>query len=229
MHGGRLFAVSEQTVSERPPALSAPPVFRIVPRSFDIEDVSPSDDMFTLIADATLACVLDRVCVRNASMAPSTSTSLQSPFDAVPPPKLPLTAYVDRILRYTKFSAMCFGVALHYLRRLFRLARDEYQGLTYANVHRLLVVAVHLASKASDDIHHANSFIALVAGVTSHEVSRLELEMCQLLDWRLAPNAEEVEAFRRALRDDPVALGSFWTGCFIPAVFIRRACDEGEH
>lgn len=70
--------------------------------------------------------------------------------------------------------------------------------------------------KAADDTTHPNSFLALVAGLARGELDRLEAELCALLEWRLMPAPEDVADARRALSDDPLALGSFWAAWLQP-------------
>ena len=83
--------------------------------------------------------------------------------------------------------------------------------LTFANVHRLLLAATTLACKASDDVIHMNSFLALCGGVSAAELSDLEAAMCSALHWRLMPDVEDLERLRQALLDDPIALGTAWS------------------
>ena len=37
-----------------------------------------------------------------------------------------------------------------------------------------------------------------------------------MLDWQLMPKLEDVESLRLALRDDPLALGSYWASWLTP-------------
>ena len=131
----------------------------------------------------------------------------RSIFDAHPVPKMALSAFLERIAAYTKFGPACFAVAFQYLRRVL----PDLHGLTFANCHRLLIASIHLASKATEDTHHPNSFMALVAGIRMVELNKLENELCRRLEWRLMPDLEEIESWRRALRDDPLGYGSFWS------------------
>jgi len=71
--------------------------------------------------------------------------------------------YLLRIRRYTRFDDMCFLVALVYLGRLAEMGGPSFC-LTYHNVHRLIVTALVLASKSSDDVFHANAFMAQCGG-----------------------------------------------------------------
>ena len=84
-------------------------------------------------------------------------------FDSVEAPCMSVHSYLQRIRRYTRFDDMCFLIALAYLGRIAQ-AGGPSLCLTHHNVHRLLVTALVLASKSSDDVFHANSFMAQCGG-----------------------------------------------------------------
>jgi hypothetical protein len=91
-----------------------------------------------------LASAIERVCIQNADLRASTPTI----FDAVSVPAMSVHCYLVRMRRYTKFDFSCFLVAITYIDRLC------LQGAAYCptmhNIHRLLVAALLLASKATD-------------------------------------------------------------------------------
>lgn len=87
-------------------------------------------------------------------------------FDSVEAPCMSVHSYLQRIRRYTRFDDMCFLIALAYLGRIAQ-AGGPSLCLTHHNVHRLLVTALVLASKSSDDVFHANSFMAQCGGEAS--------------------------------------------------------------
>ena len=227
VHGTRLWPHREASGADDPPvpAIAAHATFLIHPRTLAIETFEPSDDTERL---QQMGRLLHEICLRNmdALHGPPRPTGSR-PFDA--PGKLPemsVPDYLLRIRRYCKFSFVCFGVALTYMGRLMGRAacggdegggdegggdEDDVRCLTFANVHRLLLASISLACKASDDVIHLNSFLALCGGVSTAELSALECALCDALHWRLMPNVEALEALRQALLDDPIALGSAWS------------------
>ena len=78
--------------------------------------------------------------------------------------------YLVRLRRYTKFDSVCSLVAVAYIGRLVACAGPPF-AVTIHNVHRLLITAILVASKASDDTYHANAFMAQCGGITVHEVN----------------------------------------------------------
>ena len=201
-----LFALKEADSQAGPAPASPPPppLFFIDPASFCVVDVRQSDSQSYARSMPHLALALEAICTCNDDVA---CDGPRSAFDAAKIPALRLDDYVARILKYTKFSgSTCFCVALLYMRKIFECGSDQHEALTFRNVHRLLVTAVHVACKASDDVHHANSFMALVAGIEVRELQTLELALCELLGWRLMPDADDVELLLSGLRDDPHTL-----------------------
>ena len=94
-----------------------------------------------------LAAALERVCQVNCDLRSSSPTV----FDAVAVPAMSIHCYLVRLHRYTKFDFVCFHVAAWYLGRLCR------EGSAYCptmhNIHRLLIAALLVASKATDGTH----------------------------------------------------------------------------
>ena len=75
-----------------------------------------------------------------------------------------IQAYLVRLRRYTKFDITCFPVAVLYLADLCEAHGPAFCP-TYHNIHRLLVTALLVASKANDDVFHANFFMAQCGGI----------------------------------------------------------------
>lgn len=112
-------------------------------------------------------------------------------FHGLRAPPIGVEAYLVRIAKYAKCSPACFvqAVAL-----IFRLAkRDAAYQLTSLNVHRLVLTGVLLSAKFLDDHYYNNAFYAKVGGVSTAELNRLEVEMLQLLGFRLLVPREELE------------------------------------
>ena len=220
VHGTSLWPHREVArAADDPPPIAAHATFLIHPRTFAIETFEPSDDTERL---QQMGRLLHEICMRNTEALENPRAGFR-PFDA--PGKLPEMSVVDyllRIRRYCKFSFVCFGVALTYVGRLMGGDRTPGGGaegectaagqcLTFANVHRLLLASISLACKASDDVLHLTSFLALCGGVGASELGALEAEMAEALHWRLMPDVEALERLRQALLDDPIALGSAWS------------------
>ncbi|KAK9845763.1 hypothetical protein WJX81_001834 [Elliptochloris bilobata] len=89
----------------------------------------------------------------------------------------------ERISKYAKCSPACFAMAFSYMERVSQV--DPAHTLTLLNVHRLLITAVLLAAKLTDDNFFNNAYFAKIGGITTPELNRLELQLLKLLDFRL--------------------------------------------
>ncbi|KAL5605979.1 hypothetical protein BROUX41_006221 [Berkeleyomyces rouxiae] len=89
------------------------------------------------------------------------------------PPQITARDYLGRLHKYCTHSS---GVYIWTALTLFRLARIEgTMQVTTRNVHRLLLAALDVASKALEDHSWPHARIAQVGGVKSGELTRLEL------------------------------------------------------
>ena len=213
------------------PSYAGAPTFVVNPRSFIVEEGDEPDAGERL---RHVGRLLYQICALNGDGISAGGAAL-SPFDAVERlPRIPIDEFLLRIRRCVKFSFVCFGIGLTYIDQLLKRSREHADAtgvrssiscLTFRNVHRLLVTAIHLASKAADDVNHHNSFIALVAGLERRELNALETQLCARLQWRLKPEPDELEALTAALDDDPLALGSGWGAWLRPAREIAPGDD----
>lgn len=117
-------------------------------------------------------------------------------FFSTHPPPITLGAYVSRFTRHLAISPAVYVVALIYLDRV--AAADAALALTPLNVHRLLTVAVSLATKVVEDGVVRPAAIARVGGVPSAgEMAVLEGHLLTRLGWRLHVRGGCFEAWRR--------------------------------
>ena len=110
------------------------------------------------------------------------------------PPPIPLNAYLERIHRYCPMSTAVYLAAAHYIQRitheLWEPEGSEVEEVTYVqitprSVHRLVLAALRIATKALEDHNWQHSRFAGVGGVPEASLTRLELAMCYLLEFDL--------------------------------------------
>lgn len=143
-----------------------------------------------------LALQLERLCSLNSDLR-STSPTI---FDAISVPAMSIHCYLVRIRRYTKFDFNCFMVAVGFINQLC-VTRGPAFCPTMHNIHRLLITSLLVASKAADDVFHANLFMAQCGGIGVTELNNLELEMCTQLEWKLMPQPQHLQDLYEALDD----------------------------
>jgi len=96
-------------------------------------------------------------------------------------PLISIKDYLKRIHHYFQCSDECIVLAFVYLDRLNKKDPAMVCELTK---HRLLFLAMMLATKVHMDAWYADSYYAKVGGVPVKEVNALELEFLKMLDWR---------------------------------------------
>jgi len=117
-------------------------------------------------------------------------------------PKISLDNYLLRMCGYLNKLQPQFvdGVSLGYralvismifLDRMY--TKHKNFELTEANVHRLTMTTVLLATKLTEDVAVPNSWWCQVGGVSLQELNKLEGQLCSLLEWNL--HISEIEFF----------------------------------
>jgi len=120
-----------------------------------------------------------------------------SAFDGLYAADISVTDYVACLVEYGRASPGVFAVAAVLLDRALERGRVW---LDSKSIHRLLLAAFVIAIKTCDDFNDRQSYYALVGGVTTEEVNRLERAFLSLIDWdiHVAPEDFTAYAIRRS-------------------------------
>ncbi|KAI9864096.1 MAG: hypothetical protein M1813_003413 [Trichoglossum hirsutum] len=114
-------------------------------------------------------------------------------------PPIPLEEYLLRIHRYCPLSTAVYLAASLYI---YRLAVVEgILHVTRLNSHRLLLAALRVAMKASEDMSYAHKRFAKVGGVSEAELGRLEISFCFLTNFELKIDREMLQKQATILRE----------------------------
>lgn len=105
-------------------------------------------------------------------------------FHSRTPPNISLSDYLRRIVKYTSVEKSCLLILLIYIDRICEL--HPHFTVSSLTVHRFLITAVTVSSKALCDSYCTNSHYAKVGGISTHEINALELEFLRLIDWHLS-------------------------------------------
>jgi len=148
--------------------------------------------------------MLDRLIEHNDRI-PLTPNSLTR-FHSRAPPSIGVRDYLLRIARYTNVEPCCLLILLPYVDKgqdslflILFLSIDRLIGLqvltvcarmntftiSSLTVHRFIIAAVSVGSKALSDAFCTNGRYARVGGVSVVEMNLLEKEFCEAIDWRL--------------------------------------------
>lgn len=109
-------------------------------------------------------------------------------FHSVYEPSVTIREYVSRIGRYSRCSRECFIIALILLDRYQR--NTGYQ-LCSLNVHRLMITALLVAVKSSDDVFQSNKYWNDVGGLPDREIHFLERFFLKDIKWMTYIDREE--------------------------------------
>ena len=115
-------------------------------------------------------------------------------FQCKEPPPIPLNMYLSRIHQYCPLSTAVYLTAAHYIQGIthglwtptsLEKPMAVYVQITPRTVHRLVLGALRVATKALEDQGWPHSRFAGVGGVAKASLTRLEVAMCYLLDFKL--------------------------------------------
>jgi len=110
---------------------------------------------------------------------------------AVPP--IPILDYLRRIVRFTKVEKTCLLSVMHYIDQIcVRLPAFTLRSLT---VHRIVITAIALSSKALCDAFCTNTHYARVGGLPPLELARLEMDFLHAIDWRLVCTRDVLQVY----------------------------------
>ncbi|CDR95109.1 cyclin, N-terminal domain containing protein, putative [Babesia bigemina] len=151
------------------------------------------DQFVARATDDTFIRMLSNVLVRIVSENES-KKGVVTRFHSMNAPSISIADYVSRIARHVRCSNECFVLALVYIERITRMHKNF--AVSILNVHRLIITAVMLAAKFSDDVYYSNKFYAQVGGVNVTEINLLEAQFLTMLNFQLYVSALEYESCR---------------------------------
>lgn len=136
----------------------------------------------TDLAESFTARLTAFIC--DKKQEPVTKRCETTPFHKKRVPTISLLEYVRRLCNYLHaLEPITLITTLYYAERLSQPDVDFV--LDSFCVHRFVIAAICISSKASGDNYYANSFYAKVGGIPVKELNILELELAFLLDWHL--------------------------------------------
>ncbi|GAA5934454.1 cyclin family protein [Sporobolomyces koalae] len=169
------------------PTVIGPDGVKQVPQLFEH---CPVEDLIALIAS-----MLDRLIEHNDRI-PLTPTSLTR-FHSRAPPSIGVRDYLLRIARYTNVEPCCLLILLPYVDKV--CARMNTFTISSLTVHRFIIAAVSVGSKALSDAFCTNGRYSRVGGVSIVEMNLLEKEFCEAIDWRLTTSGSVLAHYYTSL------------------------------
>lgn len=121
----------------------------------DVYCYSYEDDSNTPLVVNVLASLIERSMARNERITKNCRWALSKDsrtrvFDCHEVPDMTIQSYLERIFRYTRAGPSIYVVAYVYIDR-FCQSNPEFR-ISSANVHRLLITSIMVASKYVEDM-----------------------------------------------------------------------------
>ncbi|KAI9096620.1 cyclin-domain-containing protein [Phlyctochytrium arcticum] len=123
---------------------------------------------------------------------PLTATSITR-FHSRAPPGIKLDDYLRRIIKFAGVEPSVLILLLVYIDRVCEIHRNFT--ISSLTVHRFIIAAVTVGSKATSDIYCTNTYYAKVGGISLQELNMMELELCALIDWRFSCSVDILQRY----------------------------------
>jgi len=138
-----------------------------------------------------LGAFIDILCTKPVELAGD-----ENPFHLKHTPPISLPDFSDRLQKYFSCSSQSFVVTAIYLRRLFLVRSDIFSP---QSAHKLLLTALTIGSKFTDDLSCTQSHYARCGGVDVAELNQLEGLFLNLIQFRAFVSAEEYDVTTQLL------------------------------
>lgn len=109
------------------------------------------------------------------------------------PASVSLSAYVERILKYTHIEESTLVIALIYIDRL---CEKQNLILTDNNIHRIVFTAIVLAIKYNEDDYYSNNYYSKVGGVSVSELNTFEIEFVKLIKYNCFVKSDVFDKYK---------------------------------
>ncbi|KAL0487506.1 cyclin kinase regulator CYCU4 [Acrasis kona] len=113
------------------------------------------------------------------------------------PPAISIHNYLQRILKFTLCSSVCYLISMVYLDRIVKL--NPSFTISSKSIHRLILTSVMTAAKFFDEKFINNAYFAKVGGVTIAEMNNLEKEFLNMIGFSLHVSPSVFAQYRKEL------------------------------
>jgi hypothetical protein len=132
-------------------------------------------------------------------------------FYAANPPDITIFDYLQRILKFTMCSSVCYLFAMVYLDRIVQL--NPTFVISSQNVHRLILTSIMTAAKFFDEKFSNNAYFAKVGGISTSEINSLEMEFLSMIQYQLHIYPCVYEKYKNELFDEHVITNEEENSC----------------
>ncbi|KYR01802.1 Non-receptor tyrosine kinase [Tieghemostelium lacteum] len=103
-------------------------------------------------------------------------------------PKISITDYLYRLVKFSPCSKECFIMITVYIDRI--ISKGNFI-VTSHNIHRLLITSILIATKYIDDRFYNNQYYSHIGGITRNELNFLEIAYLNIMQFDLSCNLNE--------------------------------------
>ncbi|KAI8816817.1 cyclin-domain-containing protein [Fimicolochytrium jonesii] len=173
----------EQHAPAAPAQQQTPPTKVAVPR-----ELQNCDSAFV---SQLVMEMISRLILHNDRI-PLTSATITR-FHSRAPPAIKPEDYLRRVVKYASVEPSVIITILVYIDRIC----DIHQHFTISSltVHRFIIAAVTVGSKALSDIYCTNTYYARVGGLPLTELNLIEMDFCKMIGWRLSCSMEVLQQY----------------------------------
>lgn len=110
-------------------------------------------------------------------------------------PSITIPEYLNRIIEYTEIEPSTLVLSLIYIERLCK----EKIFLSEYNIHRILLLSIIMAYKYNEDCKCNKAYLSKIGGITESEISQLEHEFFDLINYDFFVGTEEFKKYTDVL------------------------------
>ncbi|KAJ3091159.1 hypothetical protein HDU96_003132 [Phlyctochytrium bullatum] len=175
-----LQAANEKMVAAMP---GAPTEQMVVPDFYNDADM----DLLTFL----VAEILERLTAHNDQIPLTASTITR--FHSRRPAPISILDYLRRIVRHAHLDRSCLLSLLVYMDRV--CTHQKRFTVSSLTVHRFIIAAVTVSSKAHFDLFYSNKVYAEIGGVPLKELNALEMDLVFMMGWELMAGVERMQEY----------------------------------
>ncbi|RKO92866.1 cyclin-domain-containing protein, partial [Blyttiomyces helicus] len=145
-----------------------------------------------LLPSGPIASRLRPQLISHNDKIPLTTSNLTR-FHSRGPPNITIADYLRRIVRYAAIEKSVLLLLLIYIDRICEI--HPTFTISSLTAHRFIICAITTGSKALSDIYCTNTHFAKVGGISVVELNVMEVEFCQMINWRLAGSVDILQQY----------------------------------
>jgi len=113
-------------------------------------------------------------------------------------PEISVLDYLYRIQNFSDAEDNTFILGLIYIDKICETASIV---LSEHNIHRILFMSILTAIKYNEDLYYDNEYYAKIAGISTKELKKMELEYLKLIKFELYVNKSKFDKYKNYINE----------------------------